>query len=67
MDSAAIKTTSEADIVLKEKGGNKEITQWENGKHSTCDSEWHGITDKVVYVHWHQRWSCSKGILPVRL
>ena len=35
----------------------KEINELENGKHSTCHSEWHDTTGKVVHVH------CTKVVL----
>ena len=62
MDCAATETVGKPDSMLEEKGEKKEINEPENGKHSTCSSEWHNTTSKFVHVHLHKRCFFPKRI-----
>ena len=52
--------TGQVDAELKCKIVQKMIIKPENGKQSTCHSEWHNTIALVVSGHWCKNWSCFK-------
>ena len=43
-------STSQVTPTMEKKSEWKEINELDNGKHSTCHSEWHNPTSRVVHL-----------------